>query len=362
MCLCATPFSTTSRFDVDWKRRRSIFETIAKKFNIKGYDDWYNVKISELKVRGHASGLLKAYNGSLAKALRALYPEHNWQEWRFRKVPQHFWDNKQNILRYMKWVSDEIGVVSMRDWYSLSNKQFIHLGGSRLLMKYGGLIPLLSHLFPHCSNASQFYPLQKMRSSHMKNSLPLAGKAQRHLWNIVQRLFPMDSVLLNFIHPQMAYPESFIKMEFDLFIPSLSLVFEYQGEQHFYWNLRSGKPQSQQSRDNIKRKISGQHGLTIVEIPFWWRGDIASLCEYIERLRPDLLHKFLYPLGLTSEKIPFEISATRTSYRKSRKEKYLSLTKFPIILGGNKSVKINIAENWNVNACDLMMTLDLPCC
>jgi hypothetical protein len=46
---------------------------------------------------------------------------------------------------------------------------------------------------------------------------------------------------------------------FDIFIPSLQMAFEYQGEQHFDEHFAFGTSDSQQSKDNRRRtKCSGR--------------------------------------------------------------------------------------------------------
>ncbi len=45
-------------------------------------------------------------------------------------------------------------------------------------------------------------------------------------------------------------------MEFDIFIPSLELAVEYQGQQHYEWNFRvGGSHLKQQKRDLEKQQV-----------------------------------------------------------------------------------------------------------
>lgn len=59
------------------------------------------------------------------------------------------------------------------------------------------------------------------------------GKTQWILYVIVKRLFPNLQVALDYAHPKMRFPDSQQKMQLDVYVPSLSLALEYQGQQHY---------------------------------------------------------------------------------------------------------------------------------
>jgi hypothetical protein len=58
--------------------QREYFDWLGSQLGIKTLDDWYNVKVSDMKEKG-AFGLLQNYGSSLTKALKAIYPNHDWQ-------------------------------------------------------------------------------------------------------------------------------------------------------------------------------------------------------------------------------------------------------------------------------------------
>ena len=79
------------------------------------------------------------------------------------------------------------------------------------------------------------------------------------------------------------------RVEGDVALPTLSLVFEYQGEQHYLDNTIFGSLSTQQNRDKIKREWFSKAGLTLIEVPFWWDGRSQSLLATIHSHRPDLV-------------------------------------------------------------------------
>ncbi len=82
--------------------------------------------------------------------------------------------------------------------------------------------------------------------------------------------------------------ESNKPMELDIFIPSLSLAFEAQGQQHYNWHYKYGNPLLQQKRDEEKKRACGDHRVTLIHIPYWWDFRVESLAATIRKARPDL--------------------------------------------------------------------------
>src|SRR5690242_7978426 len=72
---------------------KEFFERLSKKLGHKSKDDWYTTSLSDVQESG-GSGLLEYYYGqSIPKALKTLFPEHKWIPWKFKRVPNHGWDN-----------------------------------------------------------------------------------------------------------------------------------------------------------------------------------------------------------------------------------------------------------------------------
>jgi hypothetical protein len=73
-----------------------------------------------------------------------------------------------------------------------------------------------------------------------------------------------------------------------IFLPHLSLSFEYQGEHHYSSTRYLGDTTIPQRRDRAKRKFASQFGITVISIPFWWDRSSESLASTIEYYRPDI--------------------------------------------------------------------------
>ncbi len=92
----------------------------------------------------------------------------------------------------------------------------------------------------------------------------------------------------NYLHEELRF-KSGHKMELDLFIPNLNLAFEYQGEQHYYDVYAMGPQWQYSMRDEEKRHSCHQKGITLIEIPYWWDFQRASIQATIYEFRPDLI-------------------------------------------------------------------------
>jgi hypothetical protein len=77
----------------------------------------------------------------------------------------------------------------------------------------------------------------------------------------------------------------------DVYIPKLSLAFEYQGEPHYYTTAVYGSHRKKQTIDKAKLIACQAKGITIFEIPYWWDSQEQSLIATIHQHRPDLIPK-----------------------------------------------------------------------
>lgn len=69
----------------DQTNKQQVADTLAKRFHIKFWEDWYNVTTRDIHSRGGA-GLLTYYNHSPVRLLKSLYPYYDWQPWKFSQV------------------------------------------------------------------------------------------------------------------------------------------------------------------------------------------------------------------------------------------------------------------------------------
>jgi len=78
-------------------------------------------------------------------------------------------------------------------------------------------------------------------------------------------------------------------MQLDIFAPSLSLAFEYQGPYHYDTHIIFGDHVSHQVKDEEKRVACRSKNITLITIPFWWVPTRNSISATIWKLRPEVL-------------------------------------------------------------------------
>jgi hypothetical protein len=98
-------------------QRRIFFDSIKQTLQINKPEDWYKVTSKTFGKAGGRRMLENYYGGSLAVGLKAVYPDHEWQEWRFINAPRHFWNDIANQRRYITWFEQEVGIKTLEDWY-----------------------------------------------------------------------------------------------------------------------------------------------------------------------------------------------------------------------------------------------------
>lgn len=137
-------------------------------------------------------------------------------------------DNLKDGLNEDDSLEKEVHVLN--DWRSITYAQLVQMGATPLLLRFGGVIPMLQH----------FYPNHKWEDHSNRN---LKRKSQRLLFDRVKTLLPsVDSngdpieVFTEYPHPTLKFPWSEMSVQFDVYIPSYRLALEYQGTQHYTSN------------------------------------------------------------------------------------------------------------------------------
>ncbi|EFA83458.1 hypothetical protein PPL_03606 [Heterostelium album PN500] len=106
-------------------------------FDDREYERWYTVGKSHfIKYRGR--GLLSVYGDSVYLLLSSLYPEFEWLPWKFDNTPKRFWSDRDNQIRYIKWLARKLEIKQLKDWYRITKLDFQENYGSSLLSLFGG--------------------------------------------------------------------------------------------------------------------------------------------------------------------------------------------------------------------------------
>ena len=266
---CMWKFNTVA--DGFWKsteNKQKYFDWLGSKIGIKQPDDWYE-KLSIAVIQQNHGGSLLTMHGSPLVALMAAYPDHNWIPWRFKRVPVGYWKSKDNVSRFLSELSDKLSIQTLDDWYRVDYKQ---LEGFSSVIREKGLYKFFKEQYPH-------HPWDPKKFQQK------GKKAQRWLAVTLQKMFPDNEILEDYMHPQIKHPSSGRALQLDVFIPSQNLAFEYQGIQHYEDVHLFGPSKTIQERDEEKRTLCAANNIKLVEVPYWWNRT------------PEELHKFIGKSG-----------------------------------------------------------------
>ena len=76
------------------------------------------------------SGLLSRFSFSPFKLLQSVFSEHNWMLWRFKVVPQGYWESVAMDVSEQKqildWLAEVMCLKCEEDWYRLSSWNYTH--------------------------------------------------------------------------------------------------------------------------------------------------------------------------------------------------------------------------------------------
>lgn len=258
------------------KTHKQYFEWLGDELGLKSTDDWYKVKVSDVRTRGGRVMLNTHYDGSLSKALQAVFAEQNWQPWKFDRVPKGLWDNTNTVHTYFEWLCERLSINNPSDWSRVTVGHMKMNKGMMLITRAGGLQKMLAKYLPHHHH------------HQMKDEMSWTLKAQRSLFSIFQGLFPDKDILLNYQHPTLSFTSS-KPVELDIFIPELSIAIEYQGPQHYTTLPKCfGSHSALLERDNDKRMVCASSGITLIEVPYTWDLTRDSVLKLVRHHRPEV--------------------------------------------------------------------------
>src|SRR5690348_1403355 len=116
-------------------------------------------------------------------------------------------------MQYMNWLSNNLKIKKLEDWYEVRYVEFAKYGGASLLAKFKGLlkyeyISIQLLRFCHFRLLSYCYPNHPWEQEHF-DSKRFFIKSQNHLWKVIHELFGDESSIeVNFKHPHLLHSES----------------------------------------------------------------------------------------------------------------------------------------------------------
>lgn len=182
-----------------WKKKANrlrYFNWLRKIKRLKTNESLYKLSKQDFS-SNHGRAFIDYYNSSTIKAVRDCVPDYPWIEWKFNRLPSEYWNKKKNRLRYLQWLSEELGFDDPDDWYQISERLLrCHYGTTLLDKIYGGMPQRAAYeLFPKrtwypwmfVQTPKRFWEKKENRLKYMKWLGKLLGIKKRSDWNRVKQ-------------------------------------------------------------------------------------------------------------------------------------------------------------------------------
>ncbi len=137
------------RFWEDRAHRRDYMLWLAKSLRFRRMSDFYRLTITTVSQNWGYTPMARYWQSSPFCAVRDVFPEYEWLEWLFKRVPKGFWESRANRRRYLSWLGKRLGYKCADDWYALTNSEFVQNRGQGILPIYRSApIRAVRELFP----------------------------------------------------------------------------------------------------------------------------------------------------------------------------------------------------------------------
>jgi len=275
-----TKFSKTPRNY--WKsieKHREFMDALGTKLGFKEgeREGWYAVSHRLISENG-GSKILAQYNGSLPDLLATVYSDYSWSIWKFPRRTSRVRSNRQAVDELLTSVEKALDLKEPRDWYRVTQDQLNLFGLARVFRnKKGDLLNALRERYPNERWQEETFLGRGYRKA-----------SQRWLASTLRQLLPDEEILENSSHSSLRDQGTGEALQLDVFLPQLKLAFEYQGTQHYEQLPVYGQTSTTMTRDAAKDALCDAHGITLIQVPYWWNKKRGALLASILGRRPDI--------------------------------------------------------------------------
>jgi hypothetical protein len=105
--------------------------------------------LTVLDIRQHGGGELLSNGMTLAKALTNVYPNYNWEPWKF-KNQKGIWEDKETRRKYFDMLATRLNITNPTDWYKIKSADLTEIGASTVINNYykNSLPTAIEELYP----------------------------------------------------------------------------------------------------------------------------------------------------------------------------------------------------------------------
>jgi len=163
--------------------RKDFFAWLGQQLGLNNLEDWYNITVNDILLQHGGSTILGWFGWSPSTALSTVFPDHNWQIWRFRVCPKGYYDsllkNQKEQRRIIDWLGDQLSIKQLEDWNRVAITQVQQYANIKSRQDLG---TILQNVYPD----HQWNLFNKAKIGPIKAS-------QRMLATALQKIFPNHS-------------------------------------------------------------------------------------------------------------------------------------------------------------------------
>ena len=128
--------------------QRKLMDSISNQLNIKSKNDWKKITLQQFQDMYGSYEILKRYS-SIFDALKSIYPDENWNFFEItNKIPISYWNSIDNQREFFNYLSNQLNIHSLDQWYSIPLQSIRKFGGSNLLASQGKIYDILKNVYP----------------------------------------------------------------------------------------------------------------------------------------------------------------------------------------------------------------------
>jgi len=247
------------------ENQRAFLDGLGKKLGYKEgeREAWYKISNKTIVDYGGVSVLVH-YHGSVPALLAAVYPDYNWELWKFPGRSDSIRKDSDTLLATIDAIEEALHIREPKDWYRVTREQLQSLGLARIFpRKHGGMSAVLKQKYPNCDweEDSFFGRGHRLRAR------------QSWLRSTLTKLFPGEAILESYSVPELISTKTGRPIELDIFLPTTKLAFEIQSD----------------ARSDIEKStVVSSQGITLILVPPRWKKRRGPLLAALLAVRPDL--------------------------------------------------------------------------
>jgi len=223
--------------------------------------EWYELTNRDFGKTSNAKTLLFTFKQRISHMFETLFPEFIFDKNKFFPISRKDFEG----------IEQQFSIKTSRDWYRIRFSQISSVISCWHLTSVSELIHILSFFYPTHSWALDTF-------------LTTSKKASQRLLTLNLSFLTSEKILEDF-YPPFLQGRRLKSVEFDLYLRESGMVLEYQGLQH-YANIGYFGEKSREM-DEEKERLCGVHGISLIQVPYFWNEKKESLRDLIVQKRAD---------------------------------------------------------------------------